>query len=91
METVRHIILVFVTPEIIASNGLPPAGGAQAGVTPEPSPVKKPGLPEAVPVDGKPGFVTSPYAPDAGQIDVRGFPKGTEVRDPYSQKVFLVP
>lgn len=48
-------------------------------------------LPYAKPVAGKPGFVTSPFAPAAGYIDVRGFPPGTEVKDPYSGKTFLVP
>ena len=43
------------------------------------------------PVPGKKGFVTSPFAPDGGYIDVRGFPPGTAVKDPYSGKVFLTP
>ena len=42
-------------------------------------------------VPGKPGFVTSPFSPYSGYIDVRGFPPGTEVKDPYSGKTFLVP
>jgi hypothetical protein len=51
--------------------------------------VKKPEYGIAVP--GKPGFVQSPYAPGSGYVDVRGFPKGTEVKDPYSGRIFLVP
>ena len=55
------------------------------------TPVKTGDLPYAKGVAGKPGFVTSPFAPAAGYIDVRGFPPGTEVKDPYSGKTFLVP
>ena len=48
-------------------------------------------LPYAKAVPGKPGFVYSPYDGNKGYIDVRGFPPGTEVKDPYSGKSFLVP
>jgi hypothetical protein len=48
-------------------------------------------IPYAIPVPNKPGFVTSPYAPKQGLVDVRGFPSGTEVIDPYSGKIFLTP
>jgi hypothetical protein len=49
-------------------------------------------LPYAKAVPGKPGFVTSPFDPYKGYIDVRGYPPGTEVKDPYgSGKTFLVP
>ena len=41
-------------------------------------------------VPGKPGFVFSP-SDQLKYIDVRGFPPGTEVKDPYSGKSFLVP
>ena len=43
------------------------------------------------PVPGKPGFVTSPHAPAAGYVDVRGFGPATEVKCPYTQTIFLVP
>lgn len=48
-------------------------------------------IPYAIPVPNKPGFVTSPYAPKQGLVDVRGFPSGTEVKDPYTGKIFLTP
>ncbi len=34
-------------------------------------------IPYGTPVPGKSGFVTSPHAPYAGYVDVRGFPPGT--------------
>ena len=43
------------------------------------------------PVAGKPGLVTSPYSPNSGYIDVRGFAPGTPVKDPYTGKIFLTP
>jgi hypothetical protein len=44
-----------------------------------------------IPVPGKKGFVTSPYSPSSGYIDVRGFQPGTPVKDPYSGKIILAP
>ena len=44
-----------------------------------------------IPVPGKQGFVTSPFAPESGYVDVRGFPPGTQVKDPYTGKMFLTP
>ena len=58
----------------------------ESEATPTPVPMQY-----GVAVPGKPGFVSSPYAPSAGYVDVRGFPKDTEVKDPYSGKIFLVP
>ena len=46
--------------------------------------------PYGIPVPGKPHVVESPYSPGK-YVDVEGFPPGTEVKDPYTGKIFLVP
>lgn len=58
-------------------------------VSPPPAPPRE--LLTGTPVAGKPGFVTSPYAPRAGYVDTRGFSPGEQVKCPYSGKIFLVP
>ena len=52
---------------------------------------EKADLPYGTPVPGKPGLVTSPFAPDAGYVQVLGFPPGTAVEDPYTGKIFVTP
>lgn len=79
----------------IASDVVPPS--VQPPVTepryeaPRPSLPPPQQLPTGTPVAGKPGFVTSPYAPRAGYVDTRGFSPGEQVKCPYSGKIFLVP
>jgi hypothetical protein len=48
-------------------------------------------FPTAKAVPGKPGFVISPYDPNGGYVDVTGYPSGSKAKDPYSQKIFVVP
>jgi len=55
----------------------------------EPAPSGK--IPYGIPAPNKPGFVTSPYAPKSGYVDLRGFARGAEVKCPYTEKPFLVP
>jgi len=57
---------------------------------PPPTKVAKGDYPYGIPVPGKPHLVESPYSPGK-YIDVEGFPPGTEVKDPYTDKIFLVP
>ena len=55
-------------------------------------PAPTPNNPEyAIKVDGKPGYVKSPYDTQGRLIDVRGLPPGTEAECPYSRRTFLVP
>jgi hypothetical protein len=75
------------TPTPTATTSQPPVRVASA----PPTKNSKRDIPYAIPVPNKPGFVTSPYSPKSGYVDVRGFPSGTEVKDPYSGKIFLTP
>ena len=62
---------------------------------PSPSPSRNPSTqaqyPTAKPVPGKPGYVFSPFDPSGGYVDVNGYTSGQKVKDPYSNKIFLVP
>jgi len=71
---------------ILSPSAMQTATTAPAGLAP-----KNPGGNMAVPVEGKPGYVTSPYSPDKGYIDVRGCKSGEEVKDPYSGKMIVLP
>ena len=74
-------------PPPVTPGPIEPTESAPAPTAP---PTAKGDYPYGVPVPGKPGFVRSPYSPDK-MTDVRGYAPGTEVKDPYTQKIFLVP
>jgi hypothetical protein len=79
--------LVAIVTATLVSPDPPHAPVAAAASAPPPAS----DLPVAMPVKGKAGFVQSPYSPDAGYIDVRGYSSGTEIRDPYSGKPIRLP
>lgn len=69
-----------------------PASAPDPGPAPQPTPPPQPKVaaPEyAKRVPGKPGWIKSPY--DGKILDATGFPPGTEVKDPQTGKIMLVP
>jgi hypothetical protein len=74
----------------------PPENTVREETAPTPAPtagptkVAKGDFPYGIPVPGKPHLVESPFSPGK-YIDVEGFAPGTEVKDPYTGKIFLVP
>jgi hypothetical protein len=68
------------------------------GATPKPTAAKtaasgmaKSQFPVAKPVPGKPGLVFNPFKPNGSYIDVSGYAPGSKVKDPDTQKIFVVP
>lgn len=69
-----------------------PDRGPKVNPVPVPEPPAAQKNPEyAIKIDGKPGYVKSPYDQAARMIDVRGLPPGTEAECPYTHRTFLVP
>ncbi len=60
-------------------------------VTTPPPPKPAANFPMGIVIPGKKGFCKSPYAEYAEPVDVRGYPPGTAVRCPYTNKIFIVP
>jgi hypothetical protein len=42
-------------------------------------------------VPGKSGLVMSPFDPEARYVDVSGYASGSKVKDPWTEKIFIVP
>ena len=48
-------------------------------------------FPTAKLVPGKPGYVFSPFDPKKRYVDVSGYTPGSKVKDPWTDKIFIVP
>src|SRR5205809_760667 len=51
----------------------------------------EPMFPTAKAVPGKPGYVFSPFDASGRYIDVSGYPSGSRAKDPWTDKIFIVP
>ena len=48
-------------------------------------------FPTAKAVAGKPGYVVSPFDSSGRYVDVSGYTPGSKVKDPWTDKIFIVP
>ena len=60
---------------------------------PKPSSAAQPSstFPTAKAVPDKPGYVFSPFDSSGRYVDVSGYTTGTKVKDPWTDKIFVVP
>lgn len=90
----RPVPVPSPTPRATPRKSTRPSPGASS----KPSPAKKSSstasssqFPTAKPVPGKPGLVFNPFKPNGAYIDVSGYAAGSKVKDPDTQKIFIVP
>ena len=89
----RPLPVPSATPRAASRKSIKPSPSAsQKPTTKKTAPTAaKPQFPVAKPVPGKPGLVFNPFKPNGGYIDVSGYAPGSKVKDPESQKIFIVP
>jgi hypothetical protein len=64
---------------------------SSTGTSASHAPSSQANFPTGKPVPDKPGYVFSPFDKEKRYVDVSGFPSGTKVKDPWTDKIFLVP
>jgi hypothetical protein len=72
----------------------PPVAYSETTQTePKPSPAAQASstFPTAKAVPDKPGYVFSPFDSSGRYVDVSGYTSGTKVKDPWTEKIFVVP
>ena len=67
-----------------------------AQAKPKPSPSSRSSsaqveFPTAKAVPGKPGYVVSPFDSSGRYVDISGYTAGSKVKDPWTDKIFIVP
>jgi len=71
-----------------------PKGTSQTKIKPSPSTHTASvqlEFPTAKLVPGKPGYVLSPFDASGRYVDVSGYTSGSKVKDPWTDKIFIVP
>ena len=84
------------TPRVASRKSKQPSRVAASKPSAKPSPSSQKSasatqFPVAKPVPGRPGLVFNPFNASGGYIDVSGYAPGSKVKDPDSQKIFIVP
>jgi len=73
----------------------PPVAHTDTQSPPKPLPPAQPSSTSAFPtakaVPDKPGYVFSPFDSSGRYVDVSGYTPGTKVKDPWTDKIFIVP
>jgi hypothetical protein len=64
---------------------------SSTGTSSSPASAPTASFPTGKPVPGKPGYVFSPFDASDRYVDVSGFAPGTKVKDPWTDKIFIVP
>jgi len=89
MKPVSSIAAIRIAPRKLLHS--PTATGTskpKASPAPATAPVQ---FPIAERVSSKPGWVISPFDPQATYVDVSGYTSGSKVKDPWTEKIFVVP